>query len=317
MPFSRSLICLLSVVVLLLGCGPREQPITMICPWAAGGGTDQLSRYWASALEEKLGRPGVVINKTGGSGCVGHTAGANAKADGATITMITFELSTMKQMGVCPMTHENFRPVMQVNADPAAIIVQNDAPWKNLREFLDHIKSHPKEVKMSGTAAGGAWDLARAGLLQADGVAVDAVIWVPTNGAAPSLTELLGGHIQAVCCSLPEAADQLSSGQLRALTVMADERMEDYPDLPTSKEEGVEWTAVGWRGLALPKDVSDEQAAAIETACLEIAETDDFRQFMKKTGFQIEIKNAADFGAFLAEQEGQWKKVVEAAGYAQ
>lgn len=294
---------------------PRRT-VTIICPWAAGGGTDYVSRYWAAALQQELGKPCVVANRTGGSGGVGHTAGAKARPDGHTIATITFELSTMHRMGICDLTYRDYECLLQMNADPAAIIVREDAPWKSLQEFLDAIKQQPKTVKMSGTATGGAWDLARAGLLQAAELPIDSVIWVPTEGSAPSLAELLGGHLDAVCCSVPEASSQLAGKQLRALVVMSDERLPEFPDVPTAKESGVDWVAVGWRGLALPKGTPPEIVSLLREKCLAIAKSDDFKAAMKKRGFGVAVRGPEEFTQFLAAQDEQWKAVVESAGYA-
>jgi tripartite-type tricarboxylate transporter receptor subunit TctC len=312
---------ILLAVSTLCGCGQTvkkpypAKTLTLICPWAAGGGTDRVSRFWADALQRELGQPVVVVNKTGGSGAVGHLAGANAKPDGYTLTMITFELSTMHRMGICPLTFEDFACVMQVNADPAAIIVHHDAPWKTLKEFLDHARDNPGQVKMSGTATGGAWDLARAGLQVAADIPVEAVVWVPTKGAAPSLVELLGGHIDAVCCSVPEAAAQIEAGQLRALTVMSDEPLDEFPDIPTVKHCGIDWVAVGWRGLAMPKDAPEEIVDAVLAACQKIAASEAYKDFMAKNRFTIAVRSKREFTEFLAEQDAQWHKVVRAAGY--
>ncbi len=319
------LFLLLSVVPIgcrpggLGGNSPESYPnktITIICPWAPGGGTDQIARFWATALDGQFGPPVVVVNKTGGSGAVGHMAGAHERPDGHTLTLITFELSTMHRMGICDLTYEDFECILQVNGDAAAILVREDAPWKTLGDLLDYIREHPGDVKMSGTATGGAWDLARAGLQHAAGVPVNAVVWVPTKGAAPSLVELLGGHIDSVCCSVPEAAAQIEAGQLRALAVMSDERLEDFPDVPTAKEQGVDWVAVGWRGLAAPKGTPPERIDRLLETCRQIADSDAYRQFMRKGGFNITVRERDEFRAFLAEQDATWKEVVEAAGYA-
>jgi len=312
----------------LAGCGSGTQSssevsppyphrtLPIICPWAAGGGTDYVSRYWANALQKELGKPCVVANRTGGSGGVGHTAGAKARPDGHTIATITFELSTMHRMGICDLTYRDYECLLQMNADPAAVIVRDDAPWQNLQEFLDAIRQQPKTVKMSGTATGGAWDLARAGLLQAAELQIDSVIWVPTEGAAPSLAELLGGHLDAVCCSVPEASSQLEGKQLRALVVMSDQRLLEFPDVPTARESGVDWVAVGWRGLALPKGTPSEIVTLLREKCLTIANSEDFKAAMKKRGFGVKVRGPEAFTQFLASQDEQWKSVVEAAGYA-
>jgi tripartite-type tricarboxylate transporter receptor subunit TctC len=205
-----------------------------------------------------------------------------------------------------------------MNADPAALIVRADAPWKSLDEFLKDVGENPGKYKMSGTATGGCWDLARAGLLQAAGLPADAVIWVPLEGAALPLTELLGGHLDAVCCSVPEAAPQIAedSPTLRVLTVMTDERLEDYPDIPTARESGTEWTAAGWRGLALPKNTPREIVDLLSERCQAIAESEAYKTFMAKNGFRIEIRSPEEFTEFLAAQDKQWQSVIDAAGYA-
>ena len=288
---------------------PRRT-VTIICPWGVGGGTDRISRYFADALRRELGKPFVVVNKTGGSGVLGHSSGANAKADGYTITTITAELNTMHQMGLTKLTYKNYIPLLQMNADAAAIIVRQDAPWKTLGEFLGHIKQKPGQLKMSGTAAGGTWDLARVGFLQQAGLDKTATKWVPTQGAASSLTELLGGHLDAVCCSVPEAAQQIADGQLRVLAVMSEERLAKFPDIPTVKESGTDWTAVGWRGLALPNNTPADIVATLSAACKRIVESPQYRDYMSKEGFGITIRHTDEFEAFLKDQDAQWGPVV-------
>jgi tripartite-type tricarboxylate transporter receptor subunit TctC len=324
----RESVCLL-IAGLLSGCDPQsgqysidssaEYPtktITIICPWNAGGGTDRVSRFLADALKTSLDVPCVVQNKTGGSGAVGHSFGANAKPDGYTITMGTFELSTMHWMGISDLTYERYTPLMQVNADAAALIVHKDAPWNSLQEFLDYVKANPGKVQMSGTATGGAWDLARAGFQIAAGLPVDSILWIPTQGSAPSLVELMGGHIDAVCCSVPEAAAQIEAGELRVLSVMSGERLADYPDYPTCKEAGIDWEMVGWRGLMLPLETPESVVIKLTEAFSEITHSEAYQSFMKKNGFGIELKQGNAFKEFLRSEDAKWEKVIDATGYA-
>jgi tripartite-type tricarboxylate transporter receptor subunit TctC len=245
---------------------------------------------------------------------VGHRSGAQAKPDGYTLTMITFELSTMHHMGIAELSYEDFTCLLQVNADPAAIVVRKDAPWNSLREFLDDARARPGELKMSGTARGGAWDLARAGLLLADGQPVENVLWIPTQGSAPSLVELLGGHIESVCCSVPEAMASLD--ELKILAVMSDDRLSEYPEIPTAQEAGIDWSAVGWRGLALPLNTPAEAVDRLRETCAKIAASDEYREFMEKSSFAIAIREKEEFVEFLGEQDRQWQQVIQEAGFA-
>jgi tripartite-type tricarboxylate transporter receptor subunit TctC len=289
--------------------------IVVICPWAPGGGTDRVARFLADQLQRELGKPVVVQNQTGGSGATGHTAGAQARPDGYTLTLGTFELSTMRAMGVANLSYRDFQPLLQVNADPAAIIVRSDAPWQSLTELLAEVRAKPGTLKMSGTAAGGAWDLARAGLLLAADLPTDAVVWIPSQGSAPSLVELLGGHVDAVCCSIPEAQSQLEAGQLRILSVLARERVAEYPDARTAIDEGIDWEAVGWRGLFLPPETPDEVRDLLTEKLVQITGSAAYREFMAQNGFGITVRTGDDFREFLEGQEARWTPVVEAAGY--
>lgn len=320
----RLLACAAAWLVVALACPPAlanraagypDRTIVVICPWAAGGGTDRVARFLADQLQRELGQPVVVQNMTGASGASGHEGGARARPDGYTLTMGTFELSTMRPMGISRLTYRDFEPLMQVNADAAAILVRADAPWQSLGELLDAARARPGQLKMSGTAKGGAWDLARSGLLLAAGLPVEAVNWAPSQGAAPSLVELLGGHIDAVCCSIPEAQSQLEAGQLRVLCVMSAERLSEFPDVPTAREQGVDWEAVGWRGLFLPDRTPPEISAVLTGALGRIVHSEDYRQFMAASGFGITIRSGDEFETFLDEEERRWQEVIAAAGY--
>jgi tripartite-type tricarboxylate transporter receptor subunit TctC len=220
----------------------------------------------------------------------------------------------MHHMGIADLSYQDFEGLLQVNADPAAIVVQKSAPWNTLREFLDEARARPGELKMSGTARGGAWDLARAGLLLADDQPVENLLWIPTQGSAPSLVELLGGHIDAVCCSVPEAIASLD--ELKILAVMSDDRLSEHADIPTTRESGIDWTAVGWRGLAVPLETPPEVLERLREACSKIAGSDEYVEFMAKNSFSIEIREGADFVDFLREQDQQWMQVIQAAGFA-
>lgn len=273
-----------------------------------------MSRFMADELEARLRKPVVVVNKEGGGGSIGHGEGARARPDGYTITMATFELSTMHWMGITDLSYRDFQPLYFLNGDAAALFVRADSPIKSLPDLLQQIKASPGKLTMSGTAAGGAWDLARAGFLLKAGLKVDDVVWVPSQGSAPSIVELLGGHVDVVCCSLPEAASQLASGQMRALAVMAPERVAGFKDVPTVKELGVDWEAVGWRGLCLPKGTPQPILNKLTTACNAIVGSNAFKEFMTKNRFAPRSGGPAAFGKFLAEQDAQWKSVIDAVG---
>ncbi|MBL3538521.1 tripartite tricarboxylate transporter substrate binding protein [Aminivibrio sp.] len=292
-----------------------ERAVSVVCPWGAGGGTDRLTRFMAAQLEKELGKPFPVTNKTGGNGAVGHSAGAFSKPDGYTITMVTLELATMHWMGLTELTYADFDYVIQLNQDPAGVMVKADAPWKNLGELLEAVKADPEKFKFSGTAAGGVWDLARIGMLDKAGIPVNAVSWIPTTGAAPSIIELLGGHVEVITCSLPEAASQIAAGEIRPLAIMADSRDPAFPDVPTLKESGIDWSAGTWRGFAVPKGTPAEVIDVLYNAMKKITDSDEYKEFMGKNGFGVMIRGPKEFAEFVRRQDTDLKNVMELGGY--
>src|SRR5436190_2175354 len=117
-----------------------DRPITMIVPWGAGGGTDAVARFFAAYLEKDLGQPVNVVNRTGGNGVVGHSAIAQAAADGYTIGLITVEISMMHWQGLTELTPASYQPLALVNADPAGFQVRADSPYKSVKDVIDASK---------------------------------------------------------------------------------------------------------------------------------------------------------------------------------
>jgi tripartite-type tricarboxylate transporter receptor subunit TctC len=291
-----------------------SRPVQLICPWAAGGGTDRIARMVAVLLEKELGQPVTVVNRTGGSGAVGHTAGATAGPEGHTITIVTVELAMMHWMGLTPITYKEFTPVSLLNIDPAGVQVSMTSEWKSLKELLDYVKANPGKAKASGTGKGGIWDLARAGMLKTAGMSIDAMPWVPSTGAATGLQELVAGGVQVVTASLVEGRPLIDAGKVRPLAHMADTRDPAFPNVPTLKELGINWTMGAWRGIALPKGTSPEVVAVYEKALDKVVKSKEFVDFMKAGPFGILYKPSGEFAKFLTQQDETMGVLMKEAG---
>jgi tripartite-type tricarboxylate transporter receptor subunit TctC len=292
-----------------------ERPITLIVPWGAGGGTDATARIIGSLLEKELGQPVNVVNRTGGSGVVGHAAIASAAPDGYTIGIITVEIGMMHWQGLTELSGASYTPIGVVNADPAGVQVRADAPYKNVKDLVAAIKANPGKFKASGTGQGGIWHLAIAGMLRDLKVDPASVAWVPSNGAAPGLQDLVAGGVEIVPCSLPEARSLIDAGKVKSLAIMADKRAALYPNLPTLKEEtGSNWTMAAWRAIAapkgLPKDVADKLAAAIK----KIAASKDYTDFMAKQGYGVIYEGPAEMVKFMAKSDADLGATMKAVG---
>lgn len=291
-----------------------SRPIQLICPWAAGGGTDRIARMVAVLLEKELGQPVTVVNRTGGSGAVGHTAGATAAPDGHTITIVTVELTMMHWMGLAQVAYKDFTPVALLNIDPAGVQVAANSEWRTLAQLLDYVKANPGKAKASGTGKGGIWDLARAGMLKAAGIPIEAMPWVPSTGAATGLQELVAGGVQVVTASLVEGRPLIDAGRVRPLAHMADKRDPAFPDVPTLKELGINWTQGAWRGIALPKGTSPEIVAVLEKALDKVVKSKEFTDFMNAGPFGILYKPSGEFAKFLAEGDQTMGALMKEAG---
>ena len=294
-----------------------DRPITLIVPWGAGGGTDAVARILGTLMEKDLGQPVNVVNRTGGSGVVGHQAISAAPADGYTIGMITVEIGMMHHQGLTDLKGTSYTPIALVNADPAGVQVRADAPYKNVSELLAAVKANPGKFKASGTGQGGIWHLALAGMLSDQKIDPASVPWVPSNGAAPGLQDLAAGGVEFVPCSLPEARALIEAGKVRALTVMDPKRSMLFPDVPTLKEAtGSSWATGAWRGIAAPKGLPADVQAKLEAAVKKAYDSKDYKDFMAQRGFGVLWGNAKEFASFMAKGDADMKAVMTAVGIA-
>ena len=294
-----------------------ERPITMIVPWGAGGGTDAVARFIASELEKDLKQPINVVNRTGGSGVVGHTAISSAAPDGYTIGLITVEIAMMKHVGLTTLGPDGFTPIGMVNYDPTALFVSSDSKIKDVKDLLEQAKASPGKLKASGTGQGGIWHLGLAGMLLGAGIDPGSVPWVPSNGAAPAMQDLAAGGIDIVTCSLPEARAIIEAGKAKSLAVMGETRNAIFPNVPTLKEAtGSDWTIAAWRGIAGPKGMPANIAGAYEATLKKIYDSKEYQDFMNSRGFGIVWADSKGFDAFMGKSNDDLGKVMKAVGLA-
>jgi tripartite-type tricarboxylate transporter receptor subunit TctC len=295
-----------------------SRPVTVIVPWGAGGGTDATARIVAALLEKELGQPFNVVNRTGGSGVVGHSAIATAAPDGYTIGMLTVEISMMHWQGLTDLKPTSYTPLALMNEDPPGVQVPSTSPYKTLKELADAIKAAPPgKMKASGTGQGGIWHLALVGWLTAMGLKANHVAWVPSNGAAPAMQDLAAGGLDIVTCSVPEAKAMLEAGRARALAIMAPARNPAFADVPTLKESaGIDYSVGAWRGIAGPKGLPQDVANKLTAALKKVYDSKEFKEFMANRGFGTVWGDAAQFTKFMDEGNTKMGDAMKAAGLA-
>jgi tripartite-type tricarboxylate transporter receptor subunit TctC len=293
------------------------RPITLIVPWGAGGGTDATARIVGSLLEKELGQPVTVVNRTGGSGVVGHSAIASAAPDGYTLGMATVEIGMMHWQGLTELTGASYTPLGLLNADPAGVQVRTESPYKTINELLAAIKASPGKFKASGTGQGGIWHLAIAGMLRDQKIDPASVPWVPSNGAAPGLQDMMAGGVDIAPVSLPEARSLIDAGKVRSLAIMNDKPSALYPNVPTLKSAiGSDWTMAAWRGMVAPKGIPAEARDKLSAALKKIAASKEYNDFMSSRGFGVIYAGPEEFAKFMAKSDTELGATMKAVGIA-
>ena len=223
----------------------------------------------------------------------------------------------MHHVGLTPLTYKDYTPIGLVNADPAGVNVRVDAPYKSMKDLLAAIKANPGKLKASGTGQGGIWHLAIAGLLKDQGIDPNALPWVPSNGAAPGLQDLVAGGVDVVPCSIPEARSMIDAGKVRALTIMDANPPALYPNVPTLKKElGTNWQIAAWRVIAAPKGIPAEAQKTLTSALKRVYDSKEYKDFMASRGFGVVWADAAGTTKFMADSDANLGAALKAVGLA-
>lgn len=279
--------------------GYPERPIMVILPTGPGGPLDLSTRALVSAAEKELGQAIVAENKPGGGGTVGLSIAATAKPDGYVLCggssspMIRAPL--LQKVPFKPLA--SFTPIFGFARPHSGLVVKSDAPWKNLREFLDYAKKNPGKIKYSTPGTGTA-------MHQAMGVVAlkEDIKWVhvPYIGPAPALAALLGGHVDA-CCSGADFLLHVNAGSLRLIAANGETRTAQFPDVPTLKESGYDFVDETVFGIVAPAGLPGEVVRRLEVVFGEAAETNQFKSTLASFDLAPARLNSKEFGEYLRD----------------
>lgn len=287
--------------------------ITLICPWSAGGGTDTIARALVKNAKEYFGVNVNVVNKTGGMGSIGMGATSTARADGYTVGLLTFQLSTYKLMGLADLSYRDYALIQLLNQSPGAISVAADSKWETLKDVMEYAKENPGIVTVGHSGAGGSWHLSIASLATEHEVAMN---YVPFDGSAPVRTALIGGHIDVAATGIDEVLQLYEAGQVRILAVNALERHPRFPDVPTIAEAGFPNPnpIVDWRGVAAPKGVPAEQMEVLVKGFKQCFEDPEFQKLAEELGLPLAYKAPGEYEEFLKGMEESLQPALESVG---
>jgi tripartite-type tricarboxylate transporter receptor subunit TctC len=289
------------------------QPVKVIVPFAAGGGTDIFARLIGAWLQEKLGRPFVVENRAGNATNIGTEVVVKARPDGYTI-LVTDNAPSINATLYDNLPFNFIRdiaPVACLSREPLAIEVNPSVPVKTLPEFIAYAKANPGKINMASPGTGTPNHMAGELFATMAGIKMT---HVPYRGTAPALTDLLGGQVQVMFSSIPATVEYVKTGKVRALAVTTAARSEALPDVPSAGDFVSGYEAFTWHGVGAPKATP---VAIIEKLNQEInaalADPKIKARFVD-LGAAPFIGSPADFAKLIAEDTEKWGKVVKLTG---
>lgn len=289
--------------------------VRIVVPYPAGGTTDIIARLAAAQLTERLKQPFIVENRAGASGAIGSVAVAQSAPDGYTLVMGTASshgINSAVQKSLPYDAVKDFAPVTVVASTPNIIVVHPSVPAKTLNELLALAKAQPGKINFGSTSPGGSPHMSAELLKMMAGVDMT---HVPYKGAAPMLTDLIGGQIQVGFDNLPSTISFVRSGRVRALAVTTPQRWPDAPDIPSVAESGVPGYEVsGWFGLLAPAGTPKDVLETLQLAVAQAVEQPDVAKQLRSLGAEPVGNKSEDFARDIAADVDKWRKVVQATG---
>ncbi|MYN13478.1 tripartite tricarboxylate transporter substrate binding protein [Pusillimonas sp. TS35] len=290
------------------------QPITIIVPFPAGGMTDVLARRLAQHMQDKLGQSVVVENRAGASGQIGSAVVARAKPDGYTLLVSATHhvINPAIRTNLPYDTRKDFTDLALMATTPNVLVVNKDVPANDLKSFSDYVNKHPGGVMFGSSSIGGATHLSGELLKLETGLKIANV---PYKGAAPAMTDLLGGQIPALFHDITTMTPYVLDGRVKAIGVTSAQRSPALPNVPTIAEQGVpNYLAITWIGFYGPAGLPDGIAQKLNTLARESMHTKSALAAFNSNGTEPGDLDLPAFKAFVSSELNKWQDVVKRAG---
>ncbi len=310
-------------VVLTLGSITTSYAAECIAPANPGGGWDFTCRTIGKIMHDigAVDKPIQVTNMAGGGGGLAYNHVVAERGDDADLIIAASSATATRlaQNAYAGMTADQVRFVGAIGADPGVIVVAKDSPFQNLGELLDAIKADPGSVTFAGGSAVGGFDhLKPLMLLQRVGFTdITKVKYIGVDGGADAITQTVGGFTQAMTGDMSEIVGFLKSGDIRALAVLTEERVPGFDDIPTAKEQGFDVVAVNWRGLYVPKGISDDTFNDWADKLQKVADSAEWQEAMVANGLAPFTKVGGDFQSYVDQVVGEVRELSKEIGVIQ
>ena len=312
----RAFAALTLIVATSLACAAfPEKPIKLIIGFPAGGPLDQHARLLTDKLQAVLGQPIIVDYKPGAGGSVAADTVAKSPADGYTIMLANTGVLVINGALYSKLpynTLKDFTPLARTAMQPLALLVNNNLPARTLKEFTDYARKNPGQINYGSAGNGGISHLVPEMFKSATGLFM---VHIPYRGSAPAFTDLMGGQVQFMAESIPQAANYHKQGKVRALAVTSRERNPALPDVPTAIESGLsEFEVVGFYGFLAPAGTPKDTVVRLSDAFRQVLNNPEVRNRMVAQGADPAFMGSEEFATFLAAETPRWAAAVKASG---
>ena len=293
--------------------GYPNKPVTIVVPFAPGGGSDNIARLLANRLSERIKASFIIDNRAGAGTNIGNEAVSRASADGYTLLFgqVTLSINPFIYKGLRYNVQRDFVPVAHFANSPTVLVVNNNFPARSVSEFVAYAKSNPGKLNYGSGGAGTSVHLA--GELF-ESLANVQMVHIPYKGSAPAMTDLIGGQIQAMFDTAPSALTHIAGGKVRPLAVTGPKRLAELPNVPTFAEAGLAaFDAPAWYGLMAPAKTPAALVQFLNAEIQEILKEPATQQRLAQLGAAAAPGTPEAFGAFIKTESDRWSTVVRKA----
>jgi tripartite-type tricarboxylate transporter receptor subunit TctC len=316
MPIWKSTVAtLLAAFATAASAAYPDKPIRLVIGFPAGGPLDQHARLLSERLQAALGQPLIIDYKAGAGGTVGAQEVMKAAPDGYTLMLANTGVMVINPGLYSKLPYQtlrDFTPIARTAMQPLALLVNTQLPVRSLPDFVAYAKARPGQVNYGSAGNGGISHLVPEMFKNATGLFM---VHIPYRGSAPAFTDLMGGQVQFMAESIPQAATYHKQGKVRALAVTSRERNPALPEVPTVIESGLKgFEVVGFYGFLAPANLPREITAKLSDAFRQVLSDPQIRNRMTAQGADPAFLGADDFAKYLAAEMPRWAEAVRKSG---
>ena len=292
-----------------------DRPVEFVVQAAAGGGSDLFARTMADIMtkEKIVGVPVNVVNKPGGSGAVAYSYVNTKRGDPHVIATATSSYLTTPIQGHSPVSYKDFINVAVLCVEDYVAVVRSQSPYKTLKDLVEAARKKPNGIRIGGSSVGSSDNIIENRLEKAAGIQLNYIVF---NSGGEANAALLGGSVDLAGPNPSEAAQLIEAGRLRPLAMFSPERLENWPNVPTAREQGYDVTLEQHRGVILPAGLTDQQSLYWQNAMVKLFQSDGFKKYMKDNGLRPLLKIGKDSEKYIAEQNQYYTEILTELGIA-